>query len=235
MDTLALRDKNISIVPTLYSRYIATHFCYFFFFLMIRRPPRSTLFPYTTLFRSLVDVLELPVDGGEAYVGDLVELLQVLHHEIAQLEGRDLLLRPLVQPRLDVGHHVVDRLHAHRALLARFEDGAAELLAVEGLTATVALDDVREDVLDVLVGRIAAMTFQAFAAPPDELPFPAYARVDDPIFRVTAEGAFHRACSPFTPVTYVRGTAGSGSSAPGPGLAPWPPRMPSRGSTARHR
>src|SRR2546427_7066946 len=27
----------------------------FFFFLMIRRPPRSTLFPYTTLFRSLFD------------------------------------------------------------------------------------------------------------------------------------------------------------------------------------
>src|SRR2546422_2939260 len=27
-----------------------------FFFLMIRRPPRSTLFPYTTLFRSLSSV-----------------------------------------------------------------------------------------------------------------------------------------------------------------------------------
>src|SRR5258708_14821538 len=27
-------------------------FCFSFFFLMIRRPPRSTLFPYTTLFRS---------------------------------------------------------------------------------------------------------------------------------------------------------------------------------------
>src|SRR2546428_9322129 len=27
----------------------------FFFFLMIRRPPRSTLFPYTTLFRSAVE------------------------------------------------------------------------------------------------------------------------------------------------------------------------------------
>src|SRR2546426_3259655 len=26
--------------------------CLLFFFLMIRRPPRSTLFPYTTLFRS---------------------------------------------------------------------------------------------------------------------------------------------------------------------------------------
>src|SRR3712207_8733152 len=30
---------------------------------MIRRPPRSTLFPYTTLFRSLEDVLA-PVEGG---------------------------------------------------------------------------------------------------------------------------------------------------------------------------
>src|SRR5258708_40003988 len=28
----------------------------FFFFLMIRRPPRSTLFPYTTLFRSAFGV-----------------------------------------------------------------------------------------------------------------------------------------------------------------------------------
>src|SRR6266850_2839315 len=29
----------------------------FFFFLMIRRPPRSTLFPYTTLFRSRAQAL----------------------------------------------------------------------------------------------------------------------------------------------------------------------------------
>src|SRR2546426_3373648 len=33
------------------------------FFLMIRRPPRSTLFPYTTLFRSL---LESPMSGEGA-------------------------------------------------------------------------------------------------------------------------------------------------------------------------
>src|SRR5215831_20738059 len=34
----------------------------FFFFLMIRRPPRSTLFPYTTLFRS-------PRPPGPAHAG----------------------------------------------------------------------------------------------------------------------------------------------------------------------
>src|SRR2546429_4386610 len=32
-----------------------------FFFLMIRRPPRSTLFPYTTLFRSL-DILAVAAE-----------------------------------------------------------------------------------------------------------------------------------------------------------------------------
>src|SRR3712207_6911138 len=46
------------------------------FFLMIRRPPRSTLFPYTTLFRSLL-LLEggtgrppRPVDGGVVDLDD---------------------------------------------------------------------------------------------------------------------------------------------------------------------
>src|SRR3712207_7628128 len=33
-------------------QYSLLSLCYLFFFLMIRRPPRSTLFPYTTLFRS---------------------------------------------------------------------------------------------------------------------------------------------------------------------------------------
>src|SRR6266480_938367 len=36
----------------LYSTDASHRVLYFFFFLMIRRPPRSTLFPYTTLFRS---------------------------------------------------------------------------------------------------------------------------------------------------------------------------------------
>src|SRR2546423_10834851 len=46
----------------------------FFFFLMIRRPPRSTLFPYTTLFRSQV---------GEAH--------RHLHRIFAALGGEHLL------------------------------------------------------------------------------------------------------------------------------------------------
>src|SRR5471032_2618577 len=38
--------------------------CFFFFFLMIRRPPRSTLFPYTTLFRSAIQNDNVTGNGG---------------------------------------------------------------------------------------------------------------------------------------------------------------------------
>src|SRR3712207_7154720 len=41
----------------------------FFFFLMIRRPPRSTLFPYTTLFRSQADIMRGGSDLGALTLG----------------------------------------------------------------------------------------------------------------------------------------------------------------------
>src|SRR6266446_10191267 len=48
------------------------NFSFIFFFLMIRPPPRSTLFPYTTLFRSNAEIhpargrrFEIPVPPGQ--------------------------------------------------------------------------------------------------------------------------------------------------------------------------
>src|SRR2546430_6062277 len=46
---------------------------FFFFFLMIRRPPRSTLFPYTTLFRSF-----LLIEGAGGLLSPLGERFHLL-------------------------------------------------------------------------------------------------------------------------------------------------------------
>src|SRR5256885_17231358 len=57
-----------------------------FFFLMIRRPPRSTLFPYTTLFRSN----QLPVHGihGRRALRGLAAQGRHFHgHQRRQLEA----------------------------------------------------------------------------------------------------------------------------------------------------
>src|SRR2546427_2043 len=45
------KKKNITRIGSLYDSPVQPDLS-LFFFLMIRRPPRSTLFPYTTLFRS---------------------------------------------------------------------------------------------------------------------------------------------------------------------------------------
>src|SRR5687767_16041247 len=54
---------------------------FFFFFLMIRRPPRSTLFPYTTLFRSIIisiSVLPVPIQDMLCRLNSLQRLLTVV-------------------------------------------------------------------------------------------------------------------------------------------------------------
>src|SRR5256885_12045873 len=62
------------------------HSC-FFFFLMIRRPPRSTLFPYTTLFRSGThtgrdELVDLAIQRGDlAHEGAADELVAVAGRE----------------------------------------------------------------------------------------------------------------------------------------------------------
>src|SRR5437764_5685781 len=51
---------------------------------MIRRPPRSTLFPYTTLFRSDLDDIR-PVKKPEITIGEDLSLLS-----LAELENRQI-------------------------------------------------------------------------------------------------------------------------------------------------
>src|SRR2546429_2243240 len=62
----------------------------FFFFLMIRRPPRSTLFPYTTLFRSqLLDELGIArqLEGAVQVRLEIVQLPKPIHGAVAYSLG----------------------------------------------------------------------------------------------------------------------------------------------------
>src|SRR5436189_3561649 len=99
---------------------------------MIRRPPRSTLFPYTTLFRSGRDLAALAPD--------------------CRLDRADDLLEPLG----------LDRSLGRRPLQA-----TQELVAVERLAATAALDDVHAHRLGPLVRREALVALCALPAPAD--------------------------------------------------------------------
>src|SRR5688572_33054373 len=96
----------------------ATHYCVFsfFFFLIIRRPPRSTLFPYTTLFRSRVEGLlhRVPEAAVAVVVGDRV-----------------------ADDRVEVGQEASPELGP---LLARSEDHTSELQSPSNLVCRLLLD-----------------------------------------------------------------------------------------------
>src|SRR5437588_682119 len=66
----------------------------FFFFLMIRRPPRSTLFPYTTLFRSKILTSRLSLSKHLAHnLGNLLLLGKIgVFHNRRNASSRLLLL-----------------------------------------------------------------------------------------------------------------------------------------------
>src|SRR5436305_8840518 len=73
--------------------------CYFvFFFLMIRRPPRSTLFPYTTLFRSCPRKAFLLLCSDEQ--GTPHEYVKVLDQQRSEEHTSELQSRPHLVCRL---------------------------------------------------------------------------------------------------------------------------------------
>src|SRR6266581_8823121 len=67
----------------LYSLINVYHVIFFFlFFLMIRRPPRSTLFPYTTLFRSQLQRTRTTSDNHERVAPGWKRRLRQLSHRV---------------------------------------------------------------------------------------------------------------------------------------------------------
>src|SRR5437764_9679456 len=78
---------------------------FMFFFFMIRRPPRSTLFPYTTLFRSLATVIS-PGKHGTTFGGGPFACRAALEY-FAILEDERLQNKDRKSTRLNSSHRCI--------------------------------------------------------------------------------------------------------------------------------
>ncbi len=77
---------------------------------MIRRPPRSTLFPYTTLFRSLRQIYE-QVPG----LGNMLSDVRLEPHEKREImdklvSGYDGIVKDRKSTRLNSSHRIASRM-----------------------------------------------------------------------------------------------------------------------------
>src|SRR5215468_2898412 len=70
-----------------------------FFFLMIRRPPRSTLFPYTTLFRSRGEFLATALRGSHTPLYASPRLCRSEEHTSELQSHHDLVCRLLLEKK----------------------------------------------------------------------------------------------------------------------------------------
>src|SRR3989454_11870829 len=92
---------------------------------MIRRPPRSTLFPYTTLFRSIAGGLHLPARLAPAADLLVALLLVVLGGTVIWRHARG--RWHLHVHTHDGGPHLHLHSHAHGAAHERSEEHTSEL------------------------------------------------------------------------------------------------------------
>ena len=159
---------------------------------LARRLARGAMSQALDLLAERVDVLEAAVDRGEAHVGDFVELVQLLHHDLADLPRRHF---ALAERCAACGRCARRRPRSPRSTTGRFSSAlmhaAAQLALVERLARCVALDDARHDQLGGLERGEALAAGQALAAPADLRALARQARVDDLGVVVRAERAMH--------------------------------------------
>src|SRR5437588_7212094 len=90
---------------------------------MIRRPPRSTLFPYTTLFRSVSAIVPVDPDGLELVTAAKALLEDRAREDVAQL-------------RLDDSSRARERSEEHTSELQSHSDLVCRLLLEKKKTQT---------------------------------------------------------------------------------------------------
>src|SRR5262245_45799408 len=144
------------------------------------------------LLAELVDALEILVHRREADVGDVVHLLQLGHHHLADRARGDFPLAPREELLLDAVDRAVDVLRRHRALVQRPREAGADLLTVVRGAIAVRLHHCRHRQLDPLVGSETLVAGFALAPPADALAVLRHAGVDDGGVFVLAERTPHR-------------------------------------------
>jgi hypothetical protein len=143
------------------------------------------------LFVERFNVLELPIDGSEADVRDLIELSQLVHHQLSDDAGLNLAITESAYFVHHPAHGLIDRFARHRTLFQRLLHAASQFRFVKRFAIAIALHDDRHYQFSGLEGRETLTAGEAFAPTPNLPTLAGEARVVDFGFDVAAEGAVH--------------------------------------------
>src|SRR5437870_423167 len=158
---------------------------------LARLSPRRRGLDFLQRIPEIGDVLEAAVNRRKANVGDLVELVELLHHHLADLARGNLALAQSEHLLHDALDSLVDVLGGHRPFVQCALEAVANAGGIEIGAGSILLDDLRKTQLRRLVGGESLLAGKA--APPSPYGVACFrdARIDDLRVGTAAEGAFH--------------------------------------------
>src|SRR6516162_547917 len=157
----------------------------------------------------ILRLAEIPVDGGEAHISDVVKRAQMLHHDLADRFGGNLGFAPALKLADNGRDHLLDPLRLNRALAQRDLHGSYQLVAIERHAAAVALHHGEFAKLHAFESGEAEVAGDADPPPPDHRGILGRTGVLDLRIEAVAAWTAHSNSS-------LIGRSGSGRSKPSP-------------------
>ena len=144
-----------------------------------------------------VDVLELPVYGSKPYISHRLQLLQLIHNDLADDRAWNLLLLPVEDLCLHRIHQIINLVGRNRTLMAGPQHAGLTLGTVILLPDIILLDNNQRYRLHLLIGGEALAAFIAQPSTADGIIIICRSGINHPRIIAAAKGTLHMRFLPF--------------------------------------
>ena len=153
---------------------------------------------FLQLIHKCTDILKLPVYRRKTDIGDRIQILQMIHHDLSDLCAGYLLLRRAEDLSLDRIHHTLDLPDRDRPFVAGAEHAVLDLLTVILLSGLILFDHSQRDRLHLFIGGKTFSAGIAHPAAPDRIGILHRSGIHDPCVILITIWTSHLFFSPFS-------------------------------------
>ncbi len=137
------------------------------------------------------EILEFTINGCVADVCYVVESLELLHDEDADVARGYLAVQGILKLRFDLANESLDLLRCYGTFIAGFHNARKQLGAIKDLSCVILLDNDERDALNDLIGGETVLAGEAFAAAADAGALLRRAGINYSALGIAANRTFH--------------------------------------------
>ena len=143
------------------------------------------------LGHEIIHILEFPINRRKAYIGDVIQVVQLGHGFLTDNRGGQFLFADFTQVSFQVVNKFFDNIHADVTFLTGLFYPATHLFPVKDLATPVLFNDHDGNLFNVLVGCKPTAAINAFPAPSNRTGILAQPGIDYLVISFAAIRTFH--------------------------------------------